>query len=227
MKGVVGRPAKVLMREDIERAMRVTLSNRAAARYLHVSYPLYRQYAKLFKDENGITLFEKHKNPSGKGIPKFATSFTSTGKKSRFHKKEPPIADILAGRVSAAHFNPQQLKYKLISLGLLEPKCSRCGYDKARILDGRSPLILQHKDGNSNNWNLDNLEFVCYNCAFLEGPNSAVTDKMVINAEDGVERNGAKLDETYELDDYQKQFLNGLFNDEPKERPGEEYISRF
>lgn len=214
------RPPKPLTREDIERAMRVTLSNRAAARYLHVSYPHYRKYASLYKDKDGVVLYEKHKNQSGKKIPKFATSFASN------RRKEPPIADILEGRVSAAHYKPQQLKYKLISMGLLEPKCSRCGYDKTRLLDGRSPLILQHKDGDSNNWNLENLEFLCYNCAFLEGPNSAITEEMVEKAEDGLDKNGPKVDSTFELDEYQKQYLDDLFHDRPQ-RPGEEFISRF
>lgn len=214
------RAPKPLTREDIERAMRVTLSNRAAARYLHVSYPHYRKYANLYKDESGITFYEKHKNQSGKKIPKFATSISNRT------KKEPPIADILEGRVSAAHYNPQQLKYKLITMGLLEPKCSRCGYDRTRLLDGRSPLILQHKDGDKNNWNLENLEFICYNCAFLEGPNSAITEEMVERAEDGLDKNGPKVESAFELDDYQKQYLNELFHDEPQ-RPGEEYISRF
>lgn len=215
------RAPKPLTREDITRAMNVTLSNRAAARYLHVSYPHYKKYAKLYKDENGIDLYEKHKNQSGKNIPKF---IVSTSSRSR---KEPPIADILEGRVSAAHYNPQQLKYKLISMGLLEPKCSRCGYDRTRLLDGRSPLILQHKDGNKNNWNLDNLEFLCYNCAFLEGPNTAITDDMVEKAEEGLDRCGPKVESTFELDEYQKQYLNDLFKDEPQVKPGEEYISRF
>ena len=215
------RSIKVLTREQVEGAMNVTLSNRAAARYLHVSYPHFKKYAYLYKDKNGIPLFEKHKNQSGKGIPKFAASFLSPG------KKEPPIADILEGRVSAAHYSPQQLKYKLISLGLLEPKCNRCGYDKIRLLDGKSPLILQHKDRNANNWNLDNLEFICYNCAFLEGPNSAITEEMVEKAEEGVDKNGVKIESAYDLDEYQEEFLKRLFNDAGSYSPGEEFISRF
>lgn len=217
------RAVKVLTREQIEGAMNVTLSNRAAARYLHVSYPHFKKYAYLYKDKEGVTLFEKHKNQSGKGIPKFAASFVGPNGK----KKEPPIADILEGRVSAAHYNPQQLKYKLISLGLIEPKCSRCGYDKVRILDGKSPLILQHKDGNVNNWNLENLEFICYNCAFLEGPNTAITEEMVSKAEEGLDRNGAKIESTYDLDEYQEQFLKNLLDGKQSYSPGEEFISRF
>ena len=219
----MGRPAKLpITREQIIAAMQVTRSNRAAARYLHASYPRYRQYAQLYTDENGVSLYEKHKNPSGKGIPKF--TLNTTGR----IKKEPPIMDILEGRVSPTHFSPQQLKYRLIQMGLLKPECSRCGYSKARLLDGRSPLILQHKYGEKNDWHLDYLEFICYNCAFLEGPNTAITEEMVERAEDGIDRNGPKITEqTYELDEYQEEYLRKLFNDEPQSRPGEEYIAKF
>ena len=219
----MGRPAKLpITREQIIAAMQVTRSNRAAARYLHASYPRYRQYAQLYTDENGVSLYEKHKNPSGKGIPKF--TLNTTGR----IKKEPPIMDILEGRVSPTHFSPQQLKYRLIQMGLLKPECSRCGYSKARLLDGRSPLILQHKNGEKNDWHLDYLEFICCNCAFLEGPNTAITEEMVERAEDGIDRNGPKITEqTYELDEYQEEYLRKLFNDEPQSRPGEEYIAKF
>ena len=219
----MARPRKILTRLDIERAMRATLSNRAAARYLHVSYPHYKVYAKLYKDEDGVTLFEKHLNQGGKKIPKFAASTTPSPKGKR---KSPSIADILEGRVSAAHYNPKQLKYKLISMGLLEPRCNHCGYERTRLLDGRAPLILQHKDRNPNNWSLDNLEFVCYNCAFLEGPNSMITEDMVERAEEGVDKVGPKIESTFELDDYQKEVLNSIFKDEAY-KPGEEFISRF
>ena len=54
--------------------MAKTKSNRAAARYLNVSYQHYRKYAKLYKNEDGITLLEAHKNQAGKGIPKFLSN---------------------------------------------------------------------------------------------------------------------------------------------------------
>lgn len=44
----------------------------------------------------------------------------------------------------------------------LGKKCSICGIDK--WLDNELVLILDHIDGNSNNWNLDNLRLLCPNC---------------------------------------------------------------
>ena len=50
----------------ILRAMKHTKSNMAAARFLGCSYPHYKQYAKLYKNEEGKTLFEAHLNRQGK-----------------------------------------------------------------------------------------------------------------------------------------------------------------
>ena len=63
--------AKPLSKEQIIAAMSQTLSNRAAARYLNVSYQHYKKWAKLYESNSHDNLFEQHKNQSGKGIPKF------------------------------------------------------------------------------------------------------------------------------------------------------------
>ncbi len=44
----------MLLQSQIEQAMKVTRSNKAAAEYLRVSYPLYRKFAKLYKNVNGV-----------------------------------------------------------------------------------------------------------------------------------------------------------------------------
>jgi hypothetical protein len=51
-------------------AIKQTRSLTRACELLDVSYPTFRKYAKMYKDENGISLFEKYKNQSGKGINK-------------------------------------------------------------------------------------------------------------------------------------------------------------
>ena len=57
---------KILTKDQILRAMKYTKSNMAAARFLGCSYPHYKQYAKLYKNEDGKTLFEVHLNREGK-----------------------------------------------------------------------------------------------------------------------------------------------------------------
>ena len=91
---------KILTKDQILRAMKYTKSNMAAARFLGCSYPHYKQYAKLYKNEEGKTLFEVHLNRQGKGISKHL-----------YKKKDiTPIMDILEGRVDVSNYSPKELK---------------------------------------------------------------------------------------------------------------------
>ena len=73
-------PSKFLSKEDILRAMQNTKSNHGAARFLRCSLNHYKKFAKVYIDEaTGLSLNELHKNPSGKGIPKF---LSNKGKKA-------------------------------------------------------------------------------------------------------------------------------------------------
>jgi len=152
---------KPLKKEDILRAMRHTRSNRAAARYLGVSYQHYKPYAKIYTERqpngNEITLFEKHLNPSGKGIPKQLVG----------SKKEPALDLILTGQIDPSHWSVERIKSRLIIENRIAEDCAKCGFHERRILDYRIPLLLSFKDGNKKHWNIDNLELVCYNCYFL------------------------------------------------------------
>lgn len=153
---------KPFTRGQIENAMTKTLSVRGAARYLNCSYQHLKKWMKQYKDEEtGKTLFELHKNQSGKGIPKFLPG------NSNFKKKEPAILDIIEGRIDAAHFNPEKLKYRAVEAGLMKEECHNCGFHEARITDGKIPLLLHFTDGNSSHWGLDNVKLFCYNCYFL------------------------------------------------------------
>ena len=96
--------AKPLLKSDIERAIAMTKSNRAAARYLHCSYIHYKKWAKNYTDDDGVTLFDKHKNQSGKGIAKFLSN----------KGKEPALMDIIEGRVPIDSYTPEKLKNRLI-----------------------------------------------------------------------------------------------------------------
>lgn len=60
----------ILLQSQIEGAMKVTRSNRAAAEYLRVSFNMYRRYAKSYTNDSGVSLFEAHKNQAGVGVSK-------------------------------------------------------------------------------------------------------------------------------------------------------------
>jgi hypothetical protein len=208
----MARPSKIITKEDILRAQKMTRSNMAAARYLHVSYNHYKKYAKMYKNEEGVNLLEAHKNQAGEGIPKFALA----------GKDKIPLMDLLEGRVPIEHFDARKIKQRLIFEGLIEEKCNRCGFSERRVTDLKVPIILNFKDKNKKNWNLDNIEFLCYNCSFLYGE-SPIEEKQAEAMEDYVktkkdepdwEMNQAHIDHLKDL---------GLYDEE---EDGSEYISR-
>lgn len=209
----MGRPTKILTVADLERAMKMTRSNRAAARYLHVSYNHYKKYAKLYTNEEGITFLELHKNQAGVGIPKFLSG----------EGKEAPLLDLIEGRVPVEHFDPKKIKQRIIFEGYIEEKCAKCDFSERRVIDTKVPVVLNHKDGNLKNFHLDNLEFLCYNCSFLYAA-SPISDQQVEKMEDYLDKNGEEFD--WELDEHHIEHLKelGLYKEEAK--PGEQYISR-
>ena len=68
--------AKPLSHEMIRAAVAKTKSNRSASRYLNVSYQHFKKWAKTYDatEPGYANIFEQHKNPSGKGIPKFLSN---------------------------------------------------------------------------------------------------------------------------------------------------------
>ena len=203
--------AKPLNKELIMAAMNKTKSNRAAARYLNVSYVHYKRWAKIYESDTHDNLFEQHKNQSGKGIPKF---LKSTG-------KEPALIDIIEGRVDASSFSPDKLKYRLITEGYLLEECGSCGFKERRVLDYKMPLLLHFKDGNKKNYRKENIELLCYNHYFLT-VGDIFSDKQVKGIEDHKPINQGDVE--WELDDYQSQRLIEL-GLEKKEDDGLDIIS--
>ena len=146
--------AKPLTKEQIVAATNKTLSNRAAARYLNVSYQHFKKWAKLYQNDKGETLFDAHKNQSGKGIPKFLKG----------QGKEPALLDIIEGRIDASSFSPEKIKYRLITEGHLLEECSNCGYNEIVMTKDNVALLIDFKDGDSSHTTLDNIRLLCPNC---------------------------------------------------------------
>jgi len=205
---------KPLLKSDIERAMAMTKSNRAAARYLHCSYIHYKKWAKNFTDDNGILLFDKHKNQSGKGISKFLTN----------KGKEPALKDIIEGRVPIDSYTPEKLKNRLIQESYLQECCNKCQFQERRVSDYKVPLILNFKDGNKKNWTLSNLELLCYNHYFLYVGN-IFTNKQIQHIEDyNPSTFQSKVD--WEMDDHFKEHLQQLSIVDDDHELGSEFISK-
>jgi hypothetical protein len=156
-----GPKAKIYTKEDLLRAMKVTKSVRAAARYLNCSYQHIKPYFKSFRvddnDPNSPTLFDVHKNQVGKGIPKFL----------KHHGKDPDLKKILNGELYTESFSIDKFKRRLIQEAILAEECSCCGFNEQRVSDYRVPLLINFKNGNKRDWKQENIEFLCYNCYYL------------------------------------------------------------
>lgn len=148
-------------------------------------------------DETGVSLWEVHKNPSGKGIPKY---LPNKGKKA-------PLKELIEGKLSVDSFEPAKIKQRLVFEGYLKEECSRCGFHEERVTDRKIPLILQFKDRNKKNYELSNIELMCYNCSYLYAT-SPITEKQVLAMEDSVQRQQDNFD--WEIDDSMKEHLQSL-----------------
>jgi hypothetical protein len=204
--------AKPLTKEQILAAMSQTMSNMAAARYLNVSYQHYKKWAKNYDatEEGYKNLFEQHLNQAGKGIPKFL----------RADGPEPALIDIIEGRIDASSFNPDKLKYRLITEGFLKEECSECGFHERRVNDYKIPLLLNFKDNNKKNYRKENIELLCYNHYFLQ-VGDIFSDKQIKGIEDHVPTYQSEVE--WELDPYQLEQLEKLGLGDPKDNDDDPY----
>lgn len=194
---------KPISKEDCLRAMKQTRSIMAAARYLNCSYQHLKPFMKAYKDEQtGLSLFDLHKNQSGKGIPKFISNHP-------FGKKQPAIEDIVNGKVDASSFSAEKLKFKLIEGGYMIEQCYWCGYEERRESDGKTPLIMFFKDTNKNNYQDGNCQLSCYNCYFMRLGN-VFTERDIESLEghQTVYKTSEMVD--FQMDDFQKKKLKEL-----------------
>ena len=148
--------SRPIPKSRIEWAIRSTLSIRAAAQYLGVSYNTFKKYAKMYD------LFEQNKNQAGTGI----TSKGNTGWGVK-------IQDLFDGK--NPNYPHWKLQERVVRDGYLKQECSNCGYDDYREKDMRGPYMICFLDGDSKNHTLDNLHLLCYNCFFITKP----TGKML------------------------------------------------
>lgn len=199
--------ARPLSKEQILEAMQYTKSVMAAARYLKCSYHHIKAYMKAYTDEEtGKTLFEIHKNRSGKGIPKHLNPYSKASKLT--------AEDVINGKLCASSFKPAKLKHILIETGYMLEQCHMCGFEGRREVDGRSPLLLHYKDGDSNNFKDGNATLICYNCHFIHvGKIYNDYDLDTIESHQPRSKTSKMID--FELDEYAKKKLAELEGKNP------------
>jgi hypothetical protein len=195
-----------ITKEQCLRAMEATKSVRAASRYLGLSYTHVKKWMKFYEatEPEYANLFDQHKNQQGKGIKKFLPN----------KKKDPALLDIIEGRIPHHSFTADKIKQRMISEGFLEDVCYKCGFNERRVLDYKVPLIFNYKDKNKHNYNLGNVELLCYNCYFLYIDN-VFTDKQIDGMEDYKPIYKSKVD--WEIDEYHMERLKELGLDQEEE----------
>jgi len=199
---------KPISKEDCLRAITQTRSVRAAARYLNCSYHHLKSYMKAYKDdETGVSLFDLHKNQSGKGIPKFLPT--------DHYGKMPAISEIVNGNIDPSSFAPHKLKHALIESGYMVEQCYFCGYDEVRKEDGKTPLILVFLNGHKYDFKESNSQLCCYNCYFLKyGDIFSGRDLTKLESHTSITKT-SNLTE-FDLDDYQKKKLREMEDFSPR-----------
>jgi hypothetical protein len=212
-----GRPKRDLTETVIRNAMKHTQSNLQAARYLNVTIETYRRYAKLYIDrETEKTLYDLHKNATGKGVRR-----VNWKDKISIEK----INDIMSSESYRA-INQTKLKNRLIYEGILRMECYKCGHCEKRVIDYKQPLMLNFKDGNKHNWKVENLRMLCFNCYYLYVGN-LFSEKQIKRLEDANTPSLKKEEINWEVDNNFLQHFKDI-GLEPIDsyEEGDEYITK-
>jgi len=146
-----GRPSKSFNEQEIKNAIAESRSFSEAARYLNTSFITFKKYAKLY----GLWI-DGGMNPYAKGIPK-----------PRLHGTKRNINRILDGSRNGKRLNLTKLREWIIREARLPEQCDLCGFNEKRITDLKAPLVLTFNDGDRQNYKLENLRLLCWNCCFL------------------------------------------------------------
>ena len=97
-------------------------------------------------------------NQGGKGLKKPYNPNESNNRKFL-------LKDVLDGKFP--QYQTLKLKKRLIDENILEDKCCKCGWNGKRKNSKYTTCELHHKDGNSRNHKLENLQILCPNCHSL------------------------------------------------------------
>jgi hypothetical protein len=155
-----------LLESQIRYAMDNTTSNAEAAKWLHVSFATWKKYAKMYIDSaTGLTLYELHKQNG------FAKRLVLPQTRYRRKASAPwafqptPIDEIFANK--HPKYDRNRFKERLVKEGWKQERCDCCGFQEHRDYDYEVPLKMHWIDGDRSNYDLENVQFLCFNCYFL------------------------------------------------------------
>lgn len=182
----------MIPRDDIVIAIQAGISMRGAAEYLGVSYGTFKKYADMHN------LWDP--KSSATGIPR--------ARKSHW-----------TGWTRIGRPEHVRLLTVLKNVGMIEPYCSHCGYDKQRELDMWQPLLISFKNNNEKDMSESNLEVLCYNCYFLDWDRKRHYEHIPLDYVSSLESDTRELDvenikepEGLSGDDMLKELEGSLIN---------------
>jgi len=98
-------------------------------------------------------VFEQHLNQEGYGIKKGWATY------------KVPVHDIITGeRKPPKRWSHRVLKKRLIEDGYMQEECAVCGYNEENLKTQNVCLAIDFKDGDHQNFLIDNIRFLCANC---------------------------------------------------------------
>jgi len=166
-----------LLESQIRYACENTTSNSEAAKWLRISFSTWKKYAKSYIDEStGKTLFDLHKENG------FAKRLILPQTRYRRKASAPwafqptPIDEIFANK--HPKYGHHAFKTRLIKEGWIQERCSCCGFQERRQYDYEIPLKMHWVDGNKQNYALENIQLLCYNCYFINVGNISGKEKQ-------------------------------------------------
>jgi hypothetical protein len=144
-----GLGARPLLESEIIEAQKISFNASDCARRLGVNLHAFRKYARMYG------LYDNCVNKNKR------THFVISPEKGKY-----PLSKILANEYKGTgQLRPELVIKKLWSSNIKKQRCEICDYSEGRLMDGRKPLLLCFKDGDYENYSLENLEICCYNCA--------------------------------------------------------------
>jgi hypothetical protein len=114
----------------------------------------------------------------------------------------------------------------MIEGGYLKEECYKCGFHERRVLDYKMPLLMNFKNGNKQNYTLENVEMLCYNCYYLS-VGELFTGKQIEDIED--HKPSREKEPDWEVDEYTLERFKelGLYDPKPLDDDPYNLVSKF
>lgn len=150
-----------LATELLEAMARAKAGIGRAAKELNVSTVYFKKWAKILIPDEWAEY--KSRTLQGVGITKITGDITQ----HKGYKSSLLVLDGLQPAPKHWILNPHRRLVRLQRFGLLPDSCQLCGFNEHRISDYRAPMLINFLDDDQHNWQLSNLQVLCYNCYFL------------------------------------------------------------